>query len=1252
MSNILSHPEFPLLNCKATYIVSIYNFLANENSIDDIYIYCISYNLVYKYLDVNEVKKHFKSNPWGFQPVKLNIEEQSNLIVFLKNSFGINVNNYSFNDKADVIPKILQHFGRNEFVILSIDEFYNPHSKIFYNKEHNPHGILVKSINHIRKEVEILDTEDIETYTMKYEDIIKASYNTHYIKSYTIVNCQKFKNRINYEKEIEKIFYLNGSLKFLEDLIKDIKFRIKDDTNGPEYYFKGYRFSVLFHIIPYIKMRMHIFGKFKIFNYGEYSYIFHEASYLLNLWKNLLSFMSNQIYLNMYLFNDVICQLEKIYKEEIFFYVNLNEMIHNYITLNNLFKDIQIIHNKYFNIEKSVEKIDRVKYYDYIRNKLNKSGKCNATKSRSIVLNPSHKKNELITNFKNTKKESDNIILNEITRFITIDPNSWEQLKIVCQNRKCNAIAGIFIVFSLLLKYFLECEKTELTINLEGKYNQLSRDKFIVFEKDIYIPNDFLDDLNFSDLLLQTVNRNSEYEEYKNCYNKNLSICEDRYENNNVKMENETIFYLAKLRIEYFNLLGIFLEEKNIGKSIYQFNLELFTHKDDSEVILKCRIESFDEITLNEILNYFNSFLNSIIYNSKTRFSQLLSDTLRKRTLGLVNKENNNIIISEHELISKLFTKKSTKFSDGIFIVFNDQHFTFAALDFQVNTLAILLKEKGVKSNTIVGIIMNDPVDLIISILGILKACGSYLIINSSHKPEEIQHIIADSEVKLILTNKNSYFIINESYETLDVWDNYKYILKECDILPTKSINELIYIRDETCQNRGMRGFMFDYSSFFDKFDDRNKNVYQIDESSVHLISTKDISDFIINELYVWFKSAGKLILWDEDYKTEPLLLMNIIERTNTTHAYFESPRFKETVDYLSNRENLKKLCIKSIFVKGELLTWNTITKFKHLNITELLIYIYKLFPMLINTRQYYLGPWDGERRNMIAKPLENKMLNIISEHGHIQNRTIPGELCILVNNMRWGYLNNPDLTEEEFILSSNEINDRLYHTGDLARWLPDGNIEFMGRIDEQVKIRGFRVELGEIESQLLKHEGIREAVVIARERENDKYLCAYYVSSSALKVAELREFLFKSLPDYMIPLYFVRLAGIPLTRNGKVDKKALPEPEIKVSEGYVAPRDEVEKKLVEIWADVLGIAKDKIGVNDNFFELGGDSIIAIRINNNLKREFQIELPLRTQFDTPSISDLSKHIRGLRKDRNNIKKSTLLKLPRDLFHLK
>ncbi|MCP3742349.1 amino acid adenylation domain-containing protein [Rossellomorea sp. BNER] len=263
-----------------------------------------------------------------------------------------------------------------------------------------------------------------------------------------------------------------------------------------------------------------------------------------------------------------------------------------------------------------------------------------------------------------------------------------------------------------------------------------------------------------------------------------------------------------------------------------------------------------------------------------------------------------------------------------------------------------------------------------------------------------------------------------------------------------------------------------------------------------------------------------------------------------------------------------------------------------------------------------------------IGKPIDNTKMYIVDRHLHMVPVGVMGELCISGDGVARGYLNNESLTAEKFIDHPYEPGTKLYRTGDLAKWLPDGNIEYLGRMDSQIKIRGFRIELGEVEKSLLAIEGIEDGVVVVKENHDDKHLAAYYLGDAAFSAEELRKKLKAFLPEYMIPTYFVKLDHMPMSANGKIDRKALPEPDHDslVSTRYEAPQNELQEKLATIWSDVL--KKETIGIHDNFFEIGGHSLKATVVTNKVFQVLQMDVSLKAFFDHPTIKELSDHIEG------------------------
>jgi acyl-coenzyme A synthetase/AMP-(fatty) acid ligase len=329
---------------------------------------------------------------------------------------------------------------------------------------------------------------------------------------------------------------------------------------------------------------------------------------------------------------------------------------------------------------------------------------------------------------------------------------------------------------------------------------------------------------------------------------------------------------------------------------------------------------------------------------------------------------------------------------------------------------------------------------------------------------------------------------------------------------------------------------------------------------------------------------------------------------------------------------------LKLVISSGEALSLEEARNFYKALPNAKLLNLYGSSELGADVTAYLIEKLDGLYKIPIGRPIDNIQLLVCNPQLQLMPQGIPGELLVGGLGLARGYLNRSELTAEKFIpnpfYDNNNLNssERLYKTGDLVRWLPDGNLEFLGRIDHQVKIRGFRIELGEIESALTSHDLVKDAVVVTGESANgDKHIVAYIVVASATEspiVEQLRQHLSQSLPDYMVPAIFVVLDNLPLSPNGKVDRKALQSPDFSSQQtDYVAPRSDVEKVLCEIWQDVLGV--EQVGVTDNFFQLGGHSLLANQAVSRIRQNLHVELPVRALFEAPTPQGLDQHIKTL-----------------------
>ncbi len=502
---------------------------------------------------------------------------------------------------------------------------------------------------------------------------------------------------------------------------------------------------------------------------------------------------------------------------------------------------------------------------------------------------------------------------------------------------------------------------------------------------------------------------------------------------------------------------------------------------------------------------------------------------------------------------------------------------------------------------------------MIIGMLAILKAGGAYVPIDPEYPEERIQYMLEDSGMKVLLVQQR--FLEKVGFEGKNfVFENEEIYHEESSnvgiINEPQHLAYVIYTSGTTGKPKGVLIERANLSSYVHGF---------VQEFKVHeqdrILQQASISfDTSVEEIYPALVTGATIVIVPKLDVLDPRKLAERIIDEQISIVSCSPLLLNELNQHLIEQEHVVRL-----FISGGDVLFKS--HFSNLASSE----VYNTYGPTEGTvcATYYKCTHQESQSIPIGKPVINKQVYILNNKNQLQPVGVPGELCVAGDGVARGYLNRPELTAEKFIENPFESGGRMYRTGDLARWLPDGNIEYLGRIDDQVKIRGFRIELGEIEAQLLKLEGIQEAVVVAREdAAGQKQLCAYVVADQVLTVSEWRERLSKSLPSYMIPAYFVQLEKLPLTPNGKVDRKALPAPEgsIQTGSAYVAPRTEVEQTLASIWQGVLGVAK--VSIMDHFFELGGDSIKSIQISSRLYQA-GYKLEMKDLFKYPTIAKLS-----------------------------
>jgi amino acid adenylation domain-containing protein/non-ribosomal peptide synthase protein (TIGR01720 family) len=663
------------------------------------------------------------------------------------------------------------------------------------------------------------------------------------------------------------------------------------------------------------------------------------------------------------------------------------------------------------------------------------------------------------------------------------------------------------------------------------------------------------------------------------------------------------------------------LESRTLEQKIAQFDMTLIMVESDDNLIGSWEYNSalFKPETIQRMITHFQTLISSIINEPEQRISEfnLLPDS-EQQQLAAWNVTDK---LYPQQCVHQLFEQQAEKTPDNIAVAFAAQSLTYQQLNEKSNQLAHYLQNVGIKPESLVAICVERSVELIIGLLGILKSGGAFVPLDAKAPQQRLRFMLQDTNAKVLLTQNHLLTILPEHQaQTICLDTDWDKIAQNSHQNPNVNIKPdnlayVIYTSGSTGQPKGTllehRGFSNFTQWHVDYF-----NISTNDRTAQLANVTFDVS---IWEIFPTLIAGSQLILSKPDII---LAGQNLSEFLNNEKVSIAS--MTPSVLAAINEVNLPFL--KTLAVGGEKCPEQLITVWANRDIS----FINAYGPTEATVCTTALRYKNTNEVFSIGRPIANTNVFILDKHLQQVPIGVVGELCIGGVNLARGYLNRPDLTAEKFITSPFNPQQRIYKTGDLVRYLPDGNIEYLGRIDHQVKIRGFRIELGEIENVLNSYPTVETSYIIVQQQNNEKRIVAYFVAQQPIQADDLRTFILQSLPDYMLPKVFIQLDKLPLTANGKIDRKALPEPTLQRDSQtqFIAPRNEIEQILANIWSELLNI--EKIGVNDNFFSLGGDSILSIQVvaranQQHIKLTPQLVFQYQTIAQLAAIAEIDSH---------------------------
>lgn len=628
----------------------------------------------------------------------------------------------------------------------------------------------------------------------------------------------------------------------------------------------------------------------------------------------------------------------------------------------------------------------------------------------------------------------------------------------------------------------------------------------------------------------------------------------------------------------------------------------------------------FERSTIERLARHFVRLLDAVCTCPQARIGDLvLLDEAEQRQLEAWGQ---NTVASAITLLPERLTRQAQATPDAVALTQGKQHYAYAELERRANRLAHHLRDLGVGPEVRVGLLAERSMELMVALLAVVKAGGVYVPLDVDYPRERLEYMIKDSGIELVLGQKPLYeqLALPVALATLDV--QALTLDDKPDSAPDVAVHSdhlayLIYTSGSTGQPKGVgvsHGALAERLQWM-------QDEYALDVHQVLLQKAPLSFDVSVWECFLPLISGSRLILAAPGEHRDPRRLVQLIRQHSVTMIHFVPPLLQLFID---EAEVAQCHSLKRLFAGGEVLSAELCRRVQARLPGVALHNRYGPTEATINATHWPCLLEEGTRVP-IGRPLRNVRCEVLDQ----QMQRVPvgatAELLLGGTGLARGYLGRPGLTAERFVPTGE--GRRLYRSGDLARWRADGVLEYIGRLDEQVKLRGFRIELEEIRAVLLAQHDVRQAVVLLHERSGDPQLVAYVIADGEESAVELtfrlQGALRECLPDYMVPAHYVRLAELPLTPSGKLDRQALPEPVWQQRE-FVAPRNDLEKRLAAIWCEVLGL--EQVGLHDDFFELGGHSLLATRIVSRARQAFDIELPLRSLFEAGRLGDFAEWI--------------------------
>lgn len=698
--------------------------------------------------------------------------------------------------------------------------------------------------------------------------------------------------------------------------------------------------------------------------------------------------------------------------------------------------------------------------------------------------------------------------------------------------------------------------------------------------------------------------------------------------------------------------LTIHTEEIYTGTAMFDLTMVLVDRGDKIEARLEYNVDLFSKQRIEMMANHFLRLAEGITQNPAQKIHSLsmLSDTEIHQQLHVWNQTSTDYPLDE-SMVS-IFEKVVTLYPDHLAVISEDGNLTYAELNQKANQLAHLIVKQGIQKEEFIGIALSRKPHLIVSLLAILKAGGAYVPLDPQYPRERLEYMISDANLALIITEKENKSHLPVSQEVLMVIDEMDEQLTRASITNLNldiDCHNLAYVIYTSGSTGNPKGVQIEHRSLIN-YAHAAKDKYEISPNTRFLQFSSINFDASAEEIWAPLISGGIIVLRTDEMSESMLRFIEKCEEWDIDIAGLPTAFWHELVNTMESQHIRLPKSIKRFIIGGERAKPELVATWHHLINNRIeLINSYGPTEATIGITMHIVDSSiqanDDRIEVPLGRPIPNSKIYLLDAEGQLVPAGALGEIHAGGECLARAYLNRPDLTLERFVKDPFDQEGRLYKTGDLGQYLPDGKIQFHGRRDDQVKIRGFRIELTGIESAISKHPNVIQTIVLVKQdRTANPHIIAYVQHQPGLDFENLNQFLNQQLPAYMIPSFYISIREVPITPGGKVNKRALPEPDwtqLSATNEFVAPTTELETYIAEAWQSLLSI--EQIGITDHFFELGGKSLIAARFITKVENDLGARIRLTDLFNNPTVGSLAKHLEGSVNLENTARQISIIK---------